>query len=188
LNTDEHSAKGVCVYCGSGPGARPEYRAAATRFGALLAERGLPLVYGGGSSGLMGAVADGVLAGGGQAVGVVPRGLFPRESVHTSLSERIMVADMHERKAVMVARSAGFVALPGGIGTLDEVIEVWTWNQLGIIKKPIGLLNVKEYFNPLLALMDKMVAEQFFTQRCRELPLVTADPERLLEHLLAPNA
>jgi uncharacterized protein (TIGR00730 family) len=151
----------VCIFCGSRPGARPEFLEAATEFGAELARRGLTLVYGGASVGLMGAVANAVLANGGRAVGVLPRHLQQREIGHQGLAELLLVDSMHERKALMAERADAFIALPGGFGTFDELFEIITWGQLGLHRKPIGLLDVSGYFQPLLAMVRQGVHDGF---------------------------
>jgi uncharacterized protein (TIGR00730 family) len=173
----------VCVFCGASPGADPVYAAAASAFGALLARTGRRLVYGGGHVGLMGAVADAALAGGGTVVGVIPRSLVEREVAHSSLTELRVVGSMHERKALMAELSDGFVALPGGIGTLEELFEVWTWGQLGLHRKPYGLLNVARFYDPLLAFLDHLVTQRFVRREHRDLVLVDEEPERLVERL-----
>jgi uncharacterized protein (TIGR00730 family) len=175
--------KSVCVFCGSSPGARPSYRAAAERLATAIAERGLDLVYGGASVGLMGALADAALAAGGRVVGVLPRALDRKEIAHAGLSELRVVDSMHERKAQMAERSDAFVALPGGIGTLEEWFEVLTWSQLGFHVKPCGLLDVDGYFAPLLALLDRAVHERFVTPAHRSMIVVEDDAERLLDAL-----
>lgn len=173
------------MYCGSSPGASPAYRAAALRVGELLAARGIGLVYGGGRVGLMGAVADAVLAHGGEAIGVIPHFLNQREIEHRGLTELHVVETMHERKAKMAALSDAFVALPGGIGTLEELFEVWTWTQLGSQEKPVGLLDVEGYYRPLIAFLDHMVAEQFVKPGHRAMLQIADEPAALLELLAA---
>jgi uncharacterized protein (TIGR00730 family) len=173
----------VCVFCGASPGADPAYAAAASAFGALLARTGRRLVYGGGHVGLMGAVADAALAGGGTVVGVIPQSLVEREVAHSSLTELRVVGSMHERKALMAELSDGFVALPGGIGTLEELFEVWTWGQLGLHRKPYGLLNVARFYDPLLAVLDHLVTQRFVRREHRDLVLVDEEPERLVERM-----
>jgi len=178
----------LCVFCGSSPGESPSFAAAARAFGRLLAEQGTTLVYGGGHTGLMGAVADGALAAGGRVIGVIPSGLVERELAHGGLSEQHVVPSMHERKALMARLADGFVALPGGLGTLDELFEIWTWAQLGLHRKPIGLLDVGGFFQPLLVLTEGMVRAGFV--RAEHLGLVTVDDDaaRLLEGLAARAA
>lgn len=171
----------VCVYCGSNVGERPVFRETAQALGALLASRGLGLVYGGGNVGLMGVLADAVLAAGGEVIGIIPGGLFSREVGHPGLTDLRVVATMHERKALMADLADGFIALPGGLGTLDELFEILTWGQLGIHAKPCGLLNVAGYFDPLIALLDHMVGEKFVHPQHRALALVDDDAARLLD-------
>jgi len=151
----------ICVFTGSSEGRRPSYRAAAGDLGRILVQRGFELVYGGARVGLMGAVADAVLAAGGRVIGVIPEALVAREVAHTGLTELRVVSSMHERKATMADLSDGFIALPGGWGTLEELFEVLTWGQLGLHGKPCGLLNVDGYFDPLLAFLRHAVDEQF---------------------------
>ncbi len=170
----------LCIYCGSSMGENPVHREAASRVGRFLAEAGIGLVYGGGTVGLMGVVADAALAAGGEVIGVIPGGLFSREVGHPGLTEMHVVGTMHERKALMADLSDGFIALPGGMGTLDELFEILTWGQLGIHTKPCGLLNVAGYFDPLVALLDHMVAERFLRPEHRALALVDADLARLV--------
>ena len=178
----------VCVFCGSIPGALPDYAAAARRFGTALAERGIGLVYGGGSVGLMGVLADAALAAGGEVVGVIPRALHAREIGHAALTDLRVVETMHERKALMADLADGFVALPGGLGTLEEIFEVWTWAQLGIHAKPCGVLNAAGYFDPLLAFLDHAVAERFVRETHRAMMLVEPDPDALLRRMAAYRA
>ena len=173
----------IVVFCGSSPGRRPAYVAAAQDLGRLLASRGIGVVYGGATIGLMGALADAALAAGGEVIGVIPRRLFPAETPHTGLSEQRVVATMHERKALMAELSDAVIALPGGTGTLDELFEMFTWSQLGLHRQPIGLLDVEDYWQPLLALMDHMVQERFINADHRDTLLVASDPETLLERL-----
>lgn len=173
----------VTVFCGSRDGVRASYRAAATAFGAALARRGLDLVYGGAQNGLMGAVADAVVSGGRKVVGVIPAGLDRVEFAHPKLTERIDVATMHARKAVMAERGDAFVALPGGFGTMDELFEALTWRQLAMHDKPLGLLDVDEYYRPLVAFLDVAVTEGFAPARVRALLVVESDPDVLLTRL-----
>ncbi len=173
--------KRVCVFCGSSPGTRPVYAEAARSMGRLLAERGIGLVYGGGRVGLMGEVADAVLAAGGEVTGVIPRGLMEREVGHRGLTTLHVTGTMHERKALMVDLSDGFVALPGGYGTLDELCEALTWSQLGIHARPCGILNVDGYFDALLALFDHAVREGFVREPHRALVLEASEPAALLD-------
>jgi uncharacterized protein (TIGR00730 family) len=180
--------KRICVFCGSSPGARPVYAEAARATGRLLAERGIGLVYGGGNVGLMGEVADAVLAAGGEVTGVIPKALLEREVGHRGLTTLHVVGTMHERKALMVDLSDGFVALPGGYGTLDELCEALTWSQLGIHARPCGILNVDGYFDALLALFDHAVREGFVREAHRRLVLEAAEPAALLEAMAAFRA
>jgi uncharacterized protein (TIGR00730 family) len=173
--------KAVCVFCGSSSGNDPAYAEAARTLGITLAERGITLVYGGGHVGLMGVVADAALGAGGGVIGVMPKALVEREIGHTGLTELHIVGSMHERKAMMSELSEGFVALPGGNGTLEEFFEVLTWAQLGEHDKPCGLLNVAGYYDPLLAVFDRMVDRDFLRGEHRELVLVERDPSALLE-------
>jgi hypothetical protein len=173
----------VCVFCGSSHGASPVYAEAARDLGRRLARRGLGLVYGGGKVGLMGEVADAALAAGGEVIGVIPYALEAREVGHRGLTEMHVVDSMHERKARMADLSDGFLALPGGIGTLEELFEVWTWGQLGLHSKPCALLDVAGYYSPLLAFLDRTVDEGFLRPAHRAVLLVDADPEALLDRM-----
>jgi uncharacterized protein (TIGR00730 family) len=173
----------LCVYCGSRPGARAEFAAAAREVGRLLGGAGAQMVYGGGRVGLMGIAADATLAAGGRVVGVIPDALMAREVGHAELSELHVVPTMHLRKQMMAERADAFLALPGGIGTLEELFEVWTWRQIGYHDKPIGLLDVDGYFAPLLAFIDRCVDEGFLDPLQRQVPLVDTDPARLLARL-----
>jgi uncharacterized protein (TIGR00730 family) len=177
--------RSVCVFCGSNVGAAPRYAEAARAFGALLAREGLTLVYGGGHVGLMGIAADAALAAGGKVTGVIPRALWDREVGHRGLTELHIVESMHERKAMMASLSDAFVALPGGLGTLEEIFEVWTWAQLGIHAKPLGFLDVAGFYTPLMAFLDRGVTEGFIRPRFREMALVDDDAEALLRRLSA---
>ncbi|MDO1527346.1 TIGR00730 family Rossman fold protein [Fulvimonas sp. R45] len=158
----------LCVYCGSSPGRHPEYADQARAFGAGMAKRGIALVYGGGNVGLMGIVADAVLAGGGRVVGVIPRQLVEREVAHAGLTELVVVDTMHQRKTRMFELSDAFVALPGGFGTMDEMFEMLTWAQLGLHRYPCAFLDVRGYYRNLRAMMDHMVAERFVRPEQRE--------------------
>lgn len=171
----------LSVFCGSSPGADPAYAEAARSLGRLLAERGIGLVYGGGNVGLMGVLADSVLAAGGTAIGVIPRSLEAREVAHRGLSELHVVGSMHERKALMAELSDGFVMLPGGIGTLEEFFEVWTWAGLGLHQKPCGLLNVRGFYAPLIAFLDQLVAQRFLQPAHRAMVMVEECAEPLLQ-------
>ena len=171
----------ICVFTGSSSGTRPEYRAAAKALGATLASRGIGLVYGGAKVGLMGAVADAALAAGGEVIGVIPQALIDREIGHTGLTEQHVVGSMHERKAKMAELSDGFIALPGGAGTLEELIEVYTWSQLGMHDKPMGVLNVKGYYDGLAAMLDHAVQEGFLRGEHRAAMHAEPTAEALLE-------
>ncbi len=175
----------LCVFCGSSPGARPDYAEAATALGRLLAARGIRLVYGGGNVGIMGVLADACLGAGGEVVGVIPRQLWELEVGHTGATEMHVVASMHERKALMSELADAFVALPGGIGTMEEFFEVWTWGQLGLHAKPCGLLDAGGYFEPLIRFLDHMVEERFLRPEQRARVLVDRDPVALLDRLAA---
>ncbi len=173
----------VCVFCGSKPGTRPAYAEAAVRLGRALVSRGLGLVFGGASPGLMGLLADTVLAAHGEVVGVIPHAMVSREIAHRGVSDLRIVSSMHERKALMVALADAFIALPGGYGTLDEFFEVAAWAQLRLHEKPCGLLNVEGFFDPLLSYLDRAVAEGFLKPAHRSLILDDSDPERLLDRI-----
>jgi hypothetical protein len=175
----------LCVYCGSSAGARPAYAEAAHALGTLLAAEGVGLVTGGGRVGLMGVVADAVLAGGGEAVGVIPQALADREVGHAGLTELHVVATMHERKALMAHLADAFVALPGGLGTLEEIAEMMTWAQLGFHPKPCGLLDVDGYYAPLVRFFDHATAERFVRPEHRALLVVDERPARMLARLRA---
>lgn len=172
--------KNICVFCGSSPGADPAYAAAAAKLGRALVEAGLGLVYGGAGVGLMGTLAETVLDAGGRVTGVIPRALAEREVALTRLEDLRVVASMHERKALMAELSDGFIALPGGIGTLEEFVEVLTWAQLGIHSKPCALLNVCGYYDGLLVFFDRMAEQRFLGRNGRDLMLVGDDPAGLL--------
>ncbi|MBC7918533.1 MAG: TIGR00730 family Rossman fold protein [Rhodoferax sp.] len=174
----------LCVYCGSKPGLDPAYVKAATEVGTWIGRHGGQLVYGGGRGGLMGIVADATLQAGGKVIGIIPQALVDREWAHRDCTELHIVDTMHERKRMMAERSDAFLALPGGIGTLEELFEVWTWQQLGYHNKPIGLLNVADYYQGLLQFMDHSVAQGFLAMPQRELIAVNADPAVLLPTLV----
>jgi len=171
----------ICVFCGSRPGDRPEYLDAARQLGRLLAERRIGLVYGGASVGVMGALANAVLRGGGEVIGVIPEALVQRELAHDHLTELRVVDSMHERKALMAELSDAVIALPGGFGTFEELFETITWSQLGIHRKAIGVLNVGGFYNGLLSLMEHAIEEGFVPAQDRELILEAAEPEVLLD-------
>jgi len=171
----------ICVFTGSSNGRRTTYRAAATLLGQTLVARGYELVYGGARVGSMGAVADAVLAEGGHVIGVIPQALVDREVAHTGLPDLRVVSSMHERKALMSDLSDGFIAMPGGWGTLEELFEVLTWRQLGLHRKPCGLLNVDAYFDPLLAFLRHGFEEQFVRTEFERMLLVSTSPATLLD-------
>ena len=173
----------VCVYAGSNPGSHPAYAQAARAMATTLAERGIGLVYGGGRVGLMGVLADTMLEVGGEAIGVMPQALIDREIGHRGLTELRVVDSMHERKAQMAELSDAFVAVPGGIGTLEELIEVFTWSQLGIHRKPCGVLNVRGYYDHLAAFLDHAVDEGFLRPQHRGVLSVASEPGELLDRM-----
>lgn len=173
----------LCVFCGSNPGVRPEYLTAARELGNVLVDRGFGLVYGGASIGLMGAIADTVLERGGKVIGVMPETLVAREVAHKGLSELHVVKTMHERKALMAEKSHGFIAMPGGFGTFEELFEVITWAQLGIHRKPIGLLNIAGYYQALNAMVDLGIEEGFIPSIHRDLILLDETPGGLIDQI-----
>ena len=177
--------KRLCVFCGSALGRQTAYADAARALATALLDRGLGLVYGGGSVGMMGTLADAVLAGGGEVIGVLPRGLARKERAHDGLTELHLVGSMHERKARMASLADGFVALPGGLGTLEEILEVLTWAQLGIHRKPVGLVDVEGYWTGLLALLRHAVGEGFVRPEYSALLLVEPTPVALLDRFAA---
>ena len=171
------------MFAGSSSGSRPQYAEGARELGRALARRGLELVYGAGDVGLMGALADSAMSAGGHAIGVIPRGLVNREVAHRGLPDLRIVASMHERKALMAELSDGFIALPGGLGTFEEFTEILTWAQLGIHSKPCGLLNVAGYYDRWMEFLDFAVAESFVARKYRDLVIVAADADALLDSL-----
>jgi uncharacterized protein (TIGR00730 family) len=173
--------KNICVYCGSSSGRLESYPEAARALARELVGRNIGLVYGGASIGIMGALADAMLELGGRAVGVIPESLVRKEIVHGNLTSLHVTKSMHERKAIMADLSDGFVALPGGIGTLEEILEIWTWAQLGFHEKPCGLLNVEGYFDNLAAFMDHSMKEHFIKRVHRQMLIVESDPVVLLQ-------
>ncbi len=173
----------ICVFCGSHEGTRAGYREAAVALGGLIARRGWTLVYGGASVGLMGALADAALEGGGEVIGILPAALQDREIAHRSLTELRLVDSMHARKQAMADLADAFIALPGGIGTLEELCEMLTWSQLGLHHKPVGILNVEHYYDPLLALIDNAFRDGFIREKHRHRYLAEEDPARLLDRL-----
>ena len=172
--------KRICVFCGSSPGSKPEYARAARQLGALLAQSKIGLVFGGGKVGLMGQLARAALDNGGEVIGVIPRELHEKRVAFSGLSDLRVVGTMHERKAMMAGLADGFMALPGGLGTLEEIFEILTWAQLGMHGKPCGLLNVGDFYTPLLAFLDQVVARGFLDAAHRSMILTAEDPEELL--------
>lgn len=179
----------ICVFAGSSPGSSSGYTSAAATLGSELARRGIVMIFGGGATGLMGAAADAALARDGEVIGVVPEFLMnkEREIIHARLTELHVVGSMHERKALMFELSAGFIALPGGLGTLEEILEILTWRQLGLHEKPCAVLNVNGYFEPLLNLLDYAVAEQFLQSEHRNRLIVETTPEAILDSIESQN-
>jgi len=174
----------VCIFCGSNTGVRPEYRAAAEEIATRLAKRDVGIVFGGGGVGLMGVVADTALAHGGHVIGVIPSAMVAREIAHRGLPDLRIVASMHERKALMASLSDAFIALPGGFGTFEEFCEVVTWTQLGLHRKPCGLLNTAGYYDPLVALFDRAVADGFIGSENRQIVVADSDPGTLIDRLV----
>jgi uncharacterized protein (TIGR00730 family) len=175
----------ICVFCGTNTGSRPDYGAAARELGQILAEQGIELVYGGASVGIMGELADSVHEHGGHVTGIIPQQLMEKEAAHTGIPNLIVVASMHQRKSQMADMSDGFIALPGGIGTLEGFFEILTWGQLGIHAKPSGILNVAGYFDGLTRFLDHAVREGFLTEAHRGAIIMETDPRQLLERLQA---
>lgn len=175
----------ICVYCGSNPGRQPLYRESAQGLGREMVARGLGLVYGGASVGVMGAIADAVLEAGGEAIGVIPKSLAVREIAHPGLTEQHVVKSMHERKALMAELSDGFVALPGGWGTMEEIFEILTWAQLGFHQKPCGLLNAGSYFDGLFSFLEHAIEEQFVKPEYRQMLLMENSATHLLDRFSA---
>jgi uncharacterized protein (TIGR00730 family) len=177
--------KSLCVYCGASFGIHSQYREAAEELGASVARKGICLVYGGGSTGLMGVVADAALAAGGKVIGIITEALFNRELAHRNLTELKVVESMHERKFIMSELSEGYIALPGGVGTADELMEIVTWSKLGIHKKPCGVLNTLGFYEGLMGQLDRMVRDEFYKQDELERIIFSATPEDLLGRMLA---
>jgi len=173
----------ICVFCGASPGARPEYRQATAELARVLVNEGIGVVYGGGGVGLMGALADAVITEGGDLTGVIPRALVEREIAHRDVMDMRVVGSMHERKALMAELSDAFIALPGGIGTLEELFEVYTWAQLGLHQKPCALLNVEGYFDGIEDFLAHAVDERFLREETRDLLMIETDPAALVERL-----
>lgn len=180
--------KRLCVYCGSSSGNDERFADAARALARGMISRGVDLVYGGGRAGLMGIVAEEMLEAGGRAYGVIPRHLMSREIAHAGLTELIEVETMHERKAMMIERADGFLALPGGLGTLEEISEVLSWAQMGLHRKPIGLLNIAGFYDPFVTFFDHLVDSGFVAPGSRELLTVQEDPEKLLERMMEKTA
>ena len=178
------SIKTICVYCGSSPGRLEAYSEAANLLAESLVAENIQLIYGGASIGIMGMVADRVLALGGQVIGVIPQALSHKEVAHPNLTELHITHTMHERKMLMAELADGFIALPGGIGTLEELFEIWTWAQLGIHNKPLGLLNVAGYYDDLIRFLDHVTEQQFFKPRHRQMLMVESQPAHLLKRFL----
>ena len=183
--TDPRPITRLCVFCGTNAGSRPDYGNAARELGALLAAEGIELVYGGASVGIMGELADAVQEGGGHVTGIIPQQLIQKEAAHRGIPDLIVVASMHQRKSQMADMSDGFIALPGGIGTLEGFFEILTWGQLGIHAKPCGILNIAGYFDALTTFLDHAVEEGFLTAAHRETIMVESDPAVLLERIRA---
>ncbi len=173
--------KRICVFCGSSPGASPEYMQAAQHLGYVLASKNIGLVYGGAKVGMMGKIAEAVLEKKGEVIGVIPKGLVEKEVSFTGLADLRVVDSMHERKALMADLSDGFIALPGGLGTLEEFFEITTWAQLGIHPKPCGLLNIRHYYDRLMDFLNHTVNEKFVEMEHRSMILIDEDPEKLLQ-------
>lgn len=178
----------ICVFCGTNPGSRPAYGAAARELGRILADEDIELVYGGASVGIMGELADSVQEHGGHVTGIIPQQLVEKEAAHTGIPNLIVVASMHQRKSQMADLSDGFIALPGGIGTMEGFFEVLTWAQLGIHAKPSGILNIEGYFDSLIGFLDHAVAEGFLTDIHRHAIMVESDPRTLLDRMRAYTA
>lgn len=175
----------LAVFCGSSTGISKAYQEGAIQLGKELAKRNITLIYGGASVGMMGALANATLASGGEVIGVIPKMLQDREIAHPNLTQLFVVESMHERKAKMAELADGFIALPGGPGTLEEFLEVFTWAQLGVHQKPCGLLNIEEYYNPLVSLFHHMADQQFLHEKYRSMALVDSRPDQLIEQFYA---
>ncbi|HEX7505955.1 MAG TPA: TIGR00730 family Rossman fold protein [Polyangia bacterium] len=173
----------ICVFCGSSPGVDPRFKASAKALGQVIAESNRVLVYGGAKVGLMGALADAALAAGGKVIGVMPSALVGKGVAHDGLTELHVVSTMHERKAMMAELSDAFIAMPGGLGTLEEFFEMWTWGQLGLHQKPLGLLGAQDFFAPLIQFLDLLVSQRFLRPEHRQMAFLEEDPGLLLRHL-----
>jgi uncharacterized protein (TIGR00730 family) len=178
----------ICVYCGSSSGKNPAYAEAATQLGQAMQQRGIGLVYGGAAVGIMGTVADAVLAAGGEVIGVIPKSLAVKEVAHDHLTELHVVESMHERKAMMAELSDGFIAMPGGWGTLEELFEMLTWAQLGFHQKPCGLLNISGYYDGLIGFLDNAFEQQFVSEQYRPMLLTAQQPGALLDQYASYQA
>ena len=178
----------ICVYCGSSPGKNPAYSHAAQSLAKAMCERDIGLVYGGAAIGIMGAIADAVLGAGGEVIGIIPKSLAVKEVAHENLTEQHIVASMHERKAMMAELSDGFIALPGGWGTLEEIFEILTWAQLGFHEKPCGLLNIEAYYDNLIRFMENSFEQEFVNPLCRPMLIEAREPGVLLDQFTAYRA
>jgi uncharacterized protein (TIGR00730 family) len=180
--------KKICVYCGSSPGKNPAFSIAASSLAKAMCERGIGLVYGGAAVGVMGALANAVLEAGGEAIGVIPRSLAVKEVAHANLTELHVVSSMHDRKAMMAELADGFIALPGGWGTLEEIFEILTWAQLGFHEKPCGLLNIEGYYDGLIDFLDNAIEQQFVREVCRPMLMTAREPVELLDRFAGYRA
>lgn len=180
--------KRICVYCGSSPGRKPAFSLAAKQLAEKMHERGIGLVYGGAAVGVMGVLANAVLEAGGEAIGVIPKSLAIKEVAHDSLTELHVVSSMHERKAMMAELADGFIALPGGWGTLEEIFEILTWAQLGFHEKPCGLLNVEGYYDGLIGFLENAIEQQFVREVCRPMLMKADEPAALLDQFIEYRA
>lgn len=178
----------ICVYCGSSPGRNPAFSLAAASLAKTMCERGIGLVYGGAAVGVMGALANAVLDAGGEAIGVIPKSLAIKEVAHENLTELHVVSSMHERKAMMAELADGFIALPGGWGTLEEIFEILTWAQLGFHEKPCGLLNIEGYYDGLIGFLDNAIEQQFVRDVCRPMLMTASEPASLLDRFTSYQA
>ena len=178
----------ICVYCGSSPGKNPAFSLAASYLAKTMCEREIGLVYGGAAVGVMGALANAVLGAGGEAIGVIPKSLAVKEVAHDNLTELHVVSSMHERKAMMAELAEGFIALPGGWGTLEEIFEILTWAQLGFHEKPCGLLNIEGYYDGLISFLDNAIEQQFVREVCRPMLMTSHDPVDLLNQFASYRA
>lgn len=180
--------KRICVYCGSSPGRDPAFSLAAASLAETMCERGIGLVYGGAAVGVMGALANAVLEAGGEAIGVIPKSLAIKEVAHANLTELHVVTSMHDRKAMMAELADGFIALPGGWGTLEEIFEILTWAQLGFHEKPCGLLNIEGYYDGLIGFLDNAIEQQFVREACRPMLMTANNPASLLDQFAVYRA